>query len=100
MTEKEIRAKYKKTHDRMTAEFYPLKRAGLIDAELQAIFDTSHGKNWDALEAELIAKGFRQPPEPPLAFEPPETGIPEKVEYIEDYLKELQRRQLWVGVQI
>lgn len=29
-------------------------------------------------------------PEPPLVFEPPETGIPERVEYIEQYLKELQ----------
>ena len=30
-------------------------------------------------------------PEPSLVFEPPETGIPEKVKYIEEYLKELQR---------
>ena len=31
-------------------------------------------------------------PEPPLVFEPPETGMPEKIEYIEEYLKALQGR--------
>lgn len=44
-------------------------------------------------EAELIAEGYGKPLEPPLVFEPPAgTGISERVGYIEQYLKELQRR--------
>lgn len=68
MTAEEIRAKYKKTHDEMEAEFYPLMSAGLIDDELKAIFDTSHGQNWNDMEAELIAEGHLKPPEPAMDY--------------------------------
>ena len=69
MTEKEIRTKYKKIHGEMETEFYPLKHAGLIDDELKAIFDTSHGQNWNDMEAELIAEGYLTILEPPRDLE-------------------------------
>jgi hypothetical protein len=49
----EIKAKYGKIHAELTTEFYPLKRAGLVDSELQAIFDTSHEQNERAKQAEI-----------------------------------------------
>ena len=64
MTKEEIKTKYKTIHDEMTAEFYPLKRAGLVDDELQAIFVASHEQNWADMKAELIAEGYLIPPEP------------------------------------
>ena len=91
-TIKEITAKYSKIHDELVAEFYPLKRAGLVDEELQAVFDASHLENELAKQAELKLASDYVEPKPPLVFEPPKTGIPEKVEYIEEYLKELERR--------
>ncbi len=61
-TIKEKNAKHKKIHDELTAEFYPLKRAGLVDAELQAIFTASHEENELAKEAELkMASDYVEP---------------------------------------
>ena len=65
-TPEEIRSTYKQIHDTMTKEFYPLKKAGLIDNELQAIFDISHGQNWNDMNAELIAEGYLKPYIDPL----------------------------------
>ncbi len=52
-TIKEITAKYGKIHDELTTVFYPLKQAGLVDAELQAIFTASHLENELVKQAEL-----------------------------------------------
>lgn len=65
MTAEKIRAKYKKIHDEMEAEFYPLMYAGLIDDELKTTFDIAHGQNWADMEAELIAEGCAQALQPP-----------------------------------
>ena len=64
MNEDEIKNKYKTIHDEMSAEFYPLKRVGVIDDELQDIFDIAHRQNWIDMDAQLIAEGYRHSPEP------------------------------------
>ncbi len=63
-TEKTIKANSKKLHDNLTEDYYKNKLMSKED------FDYYHGQNWTDMEAELIAEGHRQPPEPardPLA---------------------------------
>lgn len=55
----EIIAKYKALHDTLSERYYGGTR-GLSKDE----FDAQHGKIWSDMEAELIAAGYRQPPEP------------------------------------
>ncbi|GAI40765.1 unnamed protein product [marine sediment metagenome] len=59
MTEAEIIAKYKALHDTLSERYY----GGTRDLSKEQ-FDAQHGKIWSDLEAELIAAGYRQPPEP------------------------------------
>jgi len=64
LTENQIRSMHKEIHNEMTAEFYKLKRAGLVDDGLQAAFDASHAQNWIDMQVELIAAGHLTIPEP------------------------------------
>jgi len=57
-TESEIKAPYIETHGILEHQHYDL---GLWTKEE---FDQLHGENWDAMEAELIAEGYRKIPEP------------------------------------
>lgn len=58
VTEAEIKAKYKALHDELGESYY--ERHELTKEE----FDLQHGKIWNDMEAELIAKGYLTPPEP------------------------------------
>ncbi len=58
MTEKDIRDKYRKLHDDLSASYYDGK-SGLTKEE----FDAQHGQIWSDMEAELIAEGHIKPPE-------------------------------------
>ena len=60
MIKEEIITKYKALHDTLTQSYYSGTR-GLSKEE----FDLQHGKIWSDMEAELIAEGYSQPPEPP-----------------------------------
>lgn len=63
-TIKQITAKHKKIHDEQAAYFYPLERAGLIDAEQQALFTACHLENELAKQAELKTASDYIEPEP------------------------------------
>ena len=56
MTEKQVKAKYITTHKELERQYY---KYGLISEEE---FIQLHGRNWNDMEIELIAKGYRQPP--------------------------------------
>lgn len=55
-TENEIKANYGKIHDSLSEDYYKNKLMSKED------FDYLHGQNWNNMEAELIAKGYRKPP--------------------------------------
>jgi len=78
MTEEEIKTKYKGLHDELSNGYYS-GTSGLTKEE----FDLQHGKIWNDMEAELIAEGYRQPPEPvrDLATEIDELKV--KIEILE-----------------
>ena len=57
-TEKGIKTKYGELHDDLTEDYYKNKLMFKED------FDYYHGQNWDNMEAELMAEGYRKPPEP------------------------------------
>lgn len=57
-TEAEIKDKYKEIHDNLSEDYY---KNHLMDKEG---FDFLHGQNWDDMETELIAEGYRQLSEP------------------------------------
>lgn len=59
MTAEKIKTKYKTLHDELSEAYYA-GTSGLTKEE----FDLQHGKIWADMEAELIAEGYRQPPEP------------------------------------
>ncbi len=59
-TQKEIEARYKQQHNKLTKSYYSGK-SGLTKDE----FDAQHAKIWGDMEAELIANGFREAPKPP-----------------------------------
>lgn len=63
-TAKEIKEKYQKQHDDLTAEFYTRKRSTGVTPEEQTEFDQNHAKVWDDMHAELLAGGFIQPAKP------------------------------------
>lgn len=69
VTLKETRLKYKEIHDELAAVYYPLKRAGLVDTELEAIFITSHAENEANREAELKTASDYIEPVPPRDLE-------------------------------
>jgi len=54
----EIRAKYKELHDLLSESYYNFHNITKDE------FDTQHGKIWNDMEAELLAKGYLKPPEP------------------------------------
>lgn len=58
-TEAEIKAKYKELHDSLSEDYY---ENHLMSKEE---FDIQHGKIWNDMELELIAKGYLTLPEPP-----------------------------------
>lgn len=58
MTEDEIKAPYITTHEELRKQYYIY---GLIS---EAEHKQLHDQNWIDMEAELIAKGYRKPPEP------------------------------------
>jgi bisphosphoglycerate-dependent phosphoglycerate mutase len=58
-TKDKIIAKYKALHDTLSERYYGGTR-GLSKEE----FDAHHAKIWADMDAELIAAGYRQPPEP------------------------------------
>ena len=62
MLEKEIKARYLKTHDELSEDYY--KNKLMSEAE----FIEYHWQNWNDLEAELIAEGYRQPHEPEMDY--------------------------------
>ncbi len=57
-TKAEITAEYKTNHSNLETLFY--RDGGLSKAE----FDQRHGQNWLDYEAEMIAAGHIQPPQP------------------------------------
>ncbi len=57
-TEAEIKTNHKEIHDTVSEDYYKNK---LMSKEE---FDYLHGQNWNDMGAELIAEGYRQPPEP------------------------------------
>lgn len=82
MLEVEIKANHKELHDSLSEDYYKNKLMSKED------FDFLHGQNWNDMEAELIAKGYRKPPEPvkdPLAEL---TALEARVKLLEDKLKE------------
>lgn len=58
MTEAEIETRYKEIHDNLSEDYYKKHLMSKED------FDYLHGQNWADMEAELIAEGYRKPPEP------------------------------------
>lgn len=56
MTEKEIRDRYVKWHDRITKQYYV---SGTLTKEQ---FDASHNKCWTDMELELLEEGHTSPP--------------------------------------
>ena len=58
MNEAEIKAKYIQAHNELEKQYYKHR---LITKEE---FDLLHGQNWNDMEAELIAEGYRKPSEP------------------------------------
>lgn len=62
MTEVEIVTNHKEIHANLKEDYY---EKHLMSKEN---FDYLHGKNWNDMEAELIAKGYRKPPEPVMDF--------------------------------
>lgn len=70
-----------------------VKDGGIVSVEAKSrdTISPSFVKSTKAEYDEFIASLPVVEPEPPLVFEPPETGIAERVEYIEQYLKELQK---------
>lgn len=58
LTEEEIKARYKEIHDNLAKDYYEKHLMSKED------FDYLHGQNWADLELELIAEGYRKPPEP------------------------------------
>ena len=63
MKEAEIIAYHKEIHDEITAEYYadPENYPGGKKA-----FDAVHGENWNHMDDQLIAEGYRDPPGPSL----------------------------------
>ena len=57
-TEKAIKDMHKQLHDTLSEDYYKNKLMSKED------FDYYHGQNWDDMETELIAKGYRAIPEP------------------------------------
>jgi len=55
--EAEIIAAHKKDHDELTEAYYS-KSAPMTKEQ----FDSLHGQIWDALDAELIANGYKNQP--------------------------------------
>jgi len=53
-TEKEIINKYEDIHDSLTEDYYKKK----LMAKVEFVF--YHGQNWDDMETELIAEGYRE----------------------------------------
>ena len=58
MSEKGIITHYKKLHDKLTQDYYKKHLLAKED------FDLQHAKIWNDMEAELIRKGYTQPPKP------------------------------------
>lgn len=59
MTEKQIKAEYKRLHDDLSKIYYD----GIMGITKEE-FDAQHGMIWDGLEAQLIAEGYLPPPRP------------------------------------
>ena len=75
MTENEIGDKYKALHDNLSKSYY----SGQSDLTKEA-FDAQHGQVWVDMEAELIAEGYRKPPEPVRDLEKEIDELKAKVE--------------------
>lgn len=83
-TEAEIIANYKAQHDTLSESYY-----GGISGLTEDEFNLQHGKIWNDMEAELIAKGYIQPPPEPLVFVVDPQGTPDKkrLDTLEEFLK-------------
>ena len=77
-TEKEIKSKYQKLHDKLSSSFYA-GTSGLTKEQ----FDLQHGQIWADMEAELIAGGFITPPTPPRDLEAEIDAIKARIEKLE-----------------
>ena len=57
-TKEEIKTSHKEIHDNLSEDFYQNKLMPKED------FDFLHGQNWNDMEDELIAGGYKKLPEP------------------------------------
>ena len=62
----EIKTNYKEQHNTLSEAFYTKKKTVGVTQEEKSIFDQQHGQIWNNMEAELLAEGYIQPPEPPF----------------------------------
>lgn len=91
MDEKEINSKYRLLHQALEDESFVIVNQGTLtqhrelkEGKTRAEFDARHS------ELHLLWSAELSEPKPPLVFtSPPGTGMPEKVEYIEQFLKKL-----------
>ena len=76
-SEKEIKTNHKILHDTLTEDYYTKKLMSKED------FDYYHGQNWNDMEAELIAGGYRQIPKPPMDYEAEILALRAKIKKLE-----------------
>jgi len=78
VTELQVKAPFITAHKELERQYYEY---GLIT---KAEFDLLHGQNWNDMEAELIAEGYRQPPEPIRDLEAEMVLLGERIKALED----------------
>ena len=78
-TEAEIKSKYKAQHDTRSESYYA-GTSGLTKEQ----FALQHGKIWNDMEAELIAKGYLKLPEPVKDLAAEIDSLKAKIEKLEN----------------
>ncbi len=97
MTKKEIDNKYMQQAEALEEEFFSLvveikglkilgQHRKLKTGKSEADFNVQHGNIWKAHDAELIAKGFRQPPQPIV----PQRNLAAEMDDLESRIKKLE----------
>lgn len=62
MHEQQIKAKYKKLHDELSAVYYKARGGSADPAHLKAEFESQHARIWVDLAMELANAGYTKPP--------------------------------------
>ena len=76
-TEKKIKSNHKILHDSLSEDYYKNKLMSKED------FDYYHGQNWNDMEAELIAGGYKKLPEPVRDYGAEIDGLKAKIAILE-----------------